>query len=78
MEKSKKAIVYQNILTFGEKVAKLPRREIVESQHWEYENQKNCQTAVRSPEKYAFEKMETQRILLVENACELDKNCQTI
>jgi hypothetical protein len=32
MEKSKKAIVYQNILTFGEKVAKLPRIEFVASQ----------------------------------------------
>jgi hypothetical protein len=29
MEKSKKTIVKQNILSFGEKVAKLPRREIV-------------------------------------------------
>jgi hypothetical protein len=32
MEKSKKAIVCQNILSFGEKVAKLPRREFIASQ----------------------------------------------
>jgi len=32
MEKSKKAIAYQNILSLGAKVAKLPRREIVADQ----------------------------------------------
>jgi hypothetical protein len=32
MKKSKKAKAYQDILIFGERVAKLPRREIVEDQ----------------------------------------------
>jgi hypothetical protein len=32
MEKSKKAKLYQNILSFGEKVVKLPRREFVANQ----------------------------------------------
>jgi hypothetical protein len=32
MEKSKKANVYQNILSFGEKVAKLPRIKNVADQ----------------------------------------------
>lgn len=34
--------------------------------------------AVLSPEKYAFEKLKTQRILLVENDFELELSCQTI
>jgi len=32
MEKSKKASEFRKVLSFGEKVAKLPRREIVTNQ----------------------------------------------
>jgi hypothetical protein len=42
------------------------------------EKQKKLQKAVLSTENYAFEKLKTQRILLVENDFELELSCQTI
>jgi hypothetical protein len=72
MEKYKKAIVYQNILSFRKKVAKLPNRVPVASQLCEQKNQIKCQKAVLSHEKYAFEKLKNQRILLVEYDFELN------
>jgi hypothetical protein len=41
MEKSKKATANQNILSFGEKVAKLPRIENVEEKLCDLKNRKN-------------------------------------
>ena len=52
----------------GKKVAKLPNRVPVASQLCEQKTQIKYQKAVLSAEKYAFEKLKTQRILLVAKA----------
>jgi len=71
MEKLKKAIELRK-KRFSEQKWRNYHAENLSLTHFESgKSQKNCQSAVLSPENYAFEKLKIQRILRVDRAKEL-------